>query len=128
MEIGCIISFLYIKPQLEVGRYLNEIGCIISFLYIKPQLYVTNALQHAVFLYRFLTSNQNSRVLYLLFSLLYYIVSLHQTTTTSLLAVPRCGCIISFLYIKPQLYVYIRASVGVVLYRFSTSNHNRARA
>ena len=33
-------------------------------------------------------------------------------------------CIISFLYIKPQQYVYIRASVGVVLYRFSTSNHN----
>ena len=105
MEIGCIISFLYIKPQLEVGRYLNEIGCIISFLYIKPQLYVTNAIQHAVVLYRFSTSNHNGRCLYLIFSLLYYIVSLHQTTTRGLPLISLLCCIISFLYIKPQLEV-----------------------
>ena len=146
MEIGCIISFLYIKPQLEVGRYLNEIGCIISFLYIKPQLYVTNAIQHAVVLYRFSTSNHNGRCLYLIFSLLYYIVSLHQTTTRGLPLISLLCCIISFLYIKPQLgqrrrvtrnsciisFLYTKPQPGrpstkaaaVVLYRFSTSNHN----
>ena len=168
MEIGCIISFLYIKPQLEVGRYLNEIGCIISFLYIKPQLYVTNAIQHAVVLYRFSTSNHNGRCLYLIFSLLYYIVSLHQTTTRGLPLISLLCCIISFLYIKPQLevltplppesciisflyikpqreiqfdakehgciisFLYIKPQPNsqkqrwptVVLYRFSTSNHN----
>ena len=34
---SCIISFLYIKPQLK--KVVSELqnGCIISFLYIKPQ-------------------------------------------------------------------------------------------
>ena len=36
------------------------------------------------------------------------------------------GCIISFLYIKPQLTAYDGLFAPVVLYRFSTSNHNRA--
>ena len=33
-------------------------------------------------------------------------------------------CIISFLYIKPQLPPYWLFRDAVVLYRFSTSNHN----
>ena len=143
-----------------------------------------------VVLYRFSTSNHNrerARVrhsrLYYIVSLhqtttvlsarltpgwLYYIVSLHQTTTCqsnwynnscciiSFLYIKpqRCcpylsvqvRCIISFLYIKPQLdklifrlthrciisFLYIKpqpnflpiVSFPVVLYRFSTSNHN----
>ena len=38
------------------------------------------------------------------------------------------GCIISFLYIKPQLFRVTMFPRGVVLYRFSTSNHNLAIA
>ena len=36
-------------------------------------------------------------------------------------------CIISFLYIKPQLYILEGGVRMVVLYRFSTSNHNLER-
>ena len=36
---SCIISFLYIKPQLPSAYSNNSVGCIISFLYIKPQRY-----------------------------------------------------------------------------------------
>ena len=77
-------------------------SCIISFLYIKPQL-------------------KSSPVKYFT---LYYIVSLHQTTTCSSSSRRLLRCIISFLYIKPQRSD-LRAKTGqVVLYRFSTSNHN----
>ena len=37
-DLSCIISFLYIKPQLFERHPLVSLGCIISFLYIKPQL------------------------------------------------------------------------------------------
>ena len=99
-----------------------------------------------VVLYRFSTSNHNRPTcrsnycqLYYIVSLhqtttkvtkvvkvtkLYYIVSLHQTTTRGLKAPTAIGCIISFLYIKPQLAVVLHAIIRVVLYRFSTSNHN----
>ena len=78
---------------------------------------------------------------------LYYIVSLHQTTTSRLALNAHERCIISFLYIKPQLpnhferwrfcciisFLYIKPQLSfprlelkqVVLYRFSTSNHNQ---
>ena len=78
---GCIISFLYIKPQLASFTYGWTTSCIISFLYIKPQ---RNA----------------------------------ACTSTSK------GCIISFLYIKPQHRAVEYIIKLVVLYRFSTSNHN----
>ena len=77
-----------------------------------------------VVLYRFSTSNHNSSLSWQNVISLYYIVSLHQTTT----GVPRCffpqGCIISFLYIKPQPACWNAPAALVVLYRFSTSNHN----
>ena len=57
---------------------------------------------------------------------LYYIVSLHQTTTSLFCSITLPSCIISFLYIKPQLDVSSIRSAFVVLYRFSTSNHNMA--
>ena len=146
-------------------------GCIISFLYIKPQQRRTRHEQQAVVLYRFSTSNHNlvvithgERQLYYIVSLhqtttllvssickekLYYIVSLHQTTTwseygiiypwlyyivslhqttTNCVDVRLCaGCIISFLYIKPQQH-HTQWEIGdVVLYRFSTSNHNLSK-
>ncbi len=145
---SCIISFLYIKPQLVMLNIRPTIGCIISFLYIKPQHRADIGVLHGVVLYRFSTSNHNATSglklsvrLYYIVSLhqtttvrgvsssvleLYYIVSLHQTTTVPILSLwhfvlyyivslhqtttPQClfclllCCIISFLYIKPQLF------------------------
>ena len=106
---------------------------------------VTN-LAHIV-LYRLSTSNHNRFLLLCCFSVLSYIVFLHQTTThegqcpRSLLlsyivflhqtttgdAPKGCigDCLISSFYIKPQqLFVNVFSSV-IVLYRLSTSNHNK---
>ena len=58
---------------------------------------------------------------------MYYIVSLHQTTTCHASQQNILGCIISFLYIKPQLTILFLLYNSVVLYRFSTSNHNSFR-
>ena len=121
---GCIISFLYIKPQPEIiTRELTE-SCIISFLYIKPQPFALLVSDWDVVLYRFSTSNHNPFLRTLWLSSLYYIVSLHQTTTLRIYTLPKISCIISFLYIKPQLIYVSHNLFFVVLYRFSTSNHN----
>ena len=59
MVIGCIISFLYIKPQ-PITQLEEPIkSCIISFLYIKPQQAETPTAITTVVLYRFSTSNHN---------------------------------------------------------------------
>ncbi len=145
-DLCCIISFLYIKPQLVTDSNENVLSCIISFLYIKPQpLYVliTSCVcciisflyikpQRAsvprgsldVVLYRFSTSNHNLILSPQFKIMLYYIVSLHQTTTHRRRLSLRDCCIISFLYIKPQRQFPPAACATVVLYRFSTSNHN----
>ena len=62
-------------------REYNSQDCIISFLYIKPQLPPYWLFRDAVVLYRFSTSNHNCTYIYALVLVLYYIVSLHQTTT-----------------------------------------------
>ena len=77
-----------------------------------------------VVLYRFSTSNHNPWTKRTQSVQLYYIVSLHQTTTEKQVAQQDKGCIISFLYIKPQPFMLNWKNISVVLYRFSTSNHN----
>ena len=79
-----------------------------------------------VVLYRFSTSNHNFIRLFASNDLLYYIVSLHQTTTEKEITEKIIRCIISFLYIKPQPCIIYVMHLLVVLYRFSTSNHNYA--
>ena len=101
----CIISFLYIKPQRTSYGKVADDGCIISFLYIKPQQSAITQSQLQVVLYRFSTSNHNRARGENVQLLLYYIVSLHQTTTGQ---------------------TYHSCNLLVVLYRFSTSNHNAA--
>ena len=100
--LSCIISFLYIKPQPLYVLITSCVCCIISFLYIKPQLWRYQSVLHKVVLYRFSTSNHNARHWRKSRRRLYYIVSLHQTTTGCLLGLLLSCCIISFLYIKPQ--------------------------
>ena len=102
-ENRCIISFLYIKPQPDVQILGGVECCIISFLYIKPQqnavtctylrvvCYRLSSTTHTtptltqvsnyVVLYRFSTSNHNNLRSSSSNLWLYYIVSLHQTTT-----------------------------------------------
>ena len=67
-----------------------------------------------VVLYRFSTSNHNRTGRAILGWGLYYIVSLHQTTTVMEIIAVVVGCIISFLYIKPQPRVRSNWQKGVV--------------
>ena len=78
---SCIISFLYIKPQPPPIITSRIMRCIISFLYIKPQPSGSGEIQFDVVLYRFSTSNHNQDAMKGIGIELYYIVSLHQTTT-----------------------------------------------
>ena len=55
-----------------------------------------------------------------------YTFFLHQTTTVGLGAFPLVDCLIPFFYIKPQLYLSAAFFFVIVLYLFSTSNHNWA--
>ena len=98
---------------------------VTPFFYIKPQRGDKTTIQPKVVLYRFSTSNHNHGVPNSIFFVLYYIVSLHQTTTIGFTSAAILCCIISFLYIKPQLQECHEYWRFVVLYRFSTSNHSR---
>ena len=126
----------------------NMVGCFISCFYIKPQhvgdgfivngvvLYLVSTSNHnrtvtigkliAVVLYLVSTSNHNCMVFvtftfklfYILFlhqtttsgnqvrkrAKLFYILFLHQTTTPSYFAPRPLSCFISCFYIKPQLH------------------------
>ena len=78
-----------------------------------------------VVLYRLSTSNHNCPLNYYDKVKLCYIVSLHQTTTLCQFNSLYMSCVISSLYIKPQLCIMYEIIGQVVLYRLSTSNHNR---
>ncbi len=99
----CIISFLYIKPQHMIKSTSLEKRCIISFLYIKPQPAIISFAATSSCIISFL-----------------YIKPQHAKQALKVIE----GCIISFLYIKPQHKPNYAEISRVVLYRFSTSNHN----
>ena len=101
--LRCIISFLYIKPQPSICCVLMVLSWIISFLYIKPQLKIVTWLF----------------IVCCIISFLYIKPQLYTCWTRA-----TARCIISFLYIKPQRQFPPTACATVVLYRFSTSNHN----
>ena len=117
-----IVSLHQTTTQSYQHSYI--LGCIISFLYIKPQPAGLSVHHSTVVLYRFSTSNHNPASNVLFTTGLYYIVSLHQTTTKATIPITFDSCIISFLYIKPQRGCSLYRWLQVVLYRFSTSNHN----
>ena len=121
-------------------------SCHISLFYIKPQLAAIVDFRKGVVIYRYSTSNHNCHNQCMLSPELSYIVILHQTTTSSLCpnSQSSChislfyikpqppqshekhqdGCHISLFYIKPQLSSSCLRSSPVVIYRYSTSNHN----
>ena len=125
-RLCCIKSFLHIKPQHRGVHFHAVRGCIILFLYIKPQLFNASPNGEKVVLYRFSTSNHNSNSLFTSIIRLYYIVSLHQTTTRpSPLSTSRTLYYIVSLHQTTTWGGRLRSGRKVVLYRFSTSNHNR---
>ena len=79
---------------------------------------------NAVVLYRYSTSNHNRLPFREITYRLSYIVILHQTTTTRIKLSWQFCCLISLFYIKPQLLACGDSDIYVVLYRYSTSNHN----
>ena len=82
-------------------------NCLIPLFYIKPQrvLYAPNTMIDC------------------LIPLFYIKPQLHLSSAPS-----RIDCIIPLFYIKPQLRIINTCPVGIVLYLYSTSNHNLIHA
>ena len=143
---NCLISLFYIKPQHAAETPAEAENCLISLFYIKPQRPDRVRFPLPIVLYLYSTSNHNLAVSWTPRKPLSYISILHQTTTTSWALVRGLHCLISLFYIKPQrascttlraLYClislfYIKPQrvdevpvhVEIVLYLYSTSNHN----
>ena len=122
--VCCHISLFYIKPQL-LGAVRSAVdSCHISLFYIKPQLFYVNNDSVDVVIYRYSTSNHNSVRMSIIAVMLSYIVILHQTTTRREGMCDILSCHISLFYIKPQRVPTSYAWNAVVIYRYSTSNHN----
>ena len=111
IEVSCVISFFYIKPQLRISITQWFSSCVISFFYIKPQLILINPLSMAVVLYLSSTSNHNCPRSSDMTLWLCYIFLLHQTTTSLTTLWTEACCVISFFYIKPQPIHYWEKSV-----------------
>ena len=130
LALCCIISFLYIKPQ--PSPHANNWCVVVLYRFSTSNHNITKILWHPLTLYYIVSLHQTTTrlrpmlmlwKLYYIVSLhqtttelfvcssnweLYYIVSLHQTTTVNVAKFYKYRCIISFLYIKPQLlFVYI---------------------
>ena len=85
----------------------NDLNCcVISFFYIKPQLEFHTILFKEVVLYLSSTSNHNAVSLLVNLYELCYIFLLHQTTTCRPCERTSYCCVISFFYIKPQHYPF----------------------
>ena len=100
---GCVIFLFYIKPQL-VGRFDGgRVSCVIFLFYIKPQ-----PAKH-------LPAKRGSCVIFL-----FYIKPQPDPTDNP----SAQSCVIFLFYIKPQPCCPMPTSALVVLYFYSTSNHN----
>ena len=124
---ACWLCYIFLLHQTttEAGGNFRFEGCVISFFYIKPQLLEMVEATVAVVLYLSSTSNHNCTTEDNITYRLCYIFLLHQTTTVRGGANRGKSCVISFFYIKPQLFTSSRTLILVVLYLSSTSNHNR---
>ena len=115
--------------MVEGQRIRNRISrkiscCLISLFYIKPQLPDYNPATMEVVLYPYSTSNHNTLARLVCLLKLSYILILHQTTTATIEDLKSSSCFISLFYIKPQHNSYTLVPISVVLYPYSTSNHN----
>ena len=141
IEMRCILSKFYIKPQRAARGCAEGHRCILSKFYIKPQLVRFRIVVRFVVSYRNSTSNHNFPPFHFSFISLYLIEILHQTTTpggpghqnvslylieilhqtttsSSYHRLLQC-CILSKFYIKPQHAPNTRQRpVGCILSKF----------
>ncbi len=120
----CSLFLFYIKPQLNISSLKAINSCSLFLFYIKPQHNEMKPFLPAVVLYSFSTSNHNKISRRFLLLKLFFIPFLHQTTTRKLCAHVEARCSLFLFYIKPQLRYLMVYAHRVVLYSFSTSNHN----
>ena len=103
-------------------------SCILSKFYIKPQPCVSTDRRKTVVSYRNSTSNHNQKAVYLKIYVLYLIEILHQTTTFAVHLQTFVELyLIEILHQTTTTGMRRLKRSGVVSYRNSTSNHNRAR-
>ena len=81
--LGCISYYSYIKPQPAYNRNVKQSSCISYYSYIKPQPLGKNDFVELVVYRTIPTSNHNSVRFILLMNVLYIVLFLHQTTTTT---------------------------------------------
>ena len=104
------------------------IRCILLKFYIKPQLHRRRCRSRGVVSYWNSTSNHNGARILVLFSQLYLIEILHQTTTPTFSVTAKKSCILLKFYIKPQLFhKYRNTGVGCILLKFYIKPQPRRR-
>ena len=120
----CVIFLFYIKPQRI--RKARDFGRVVLYPYSisnrncgawrwgSPKLYYIPILHQTTTMLIGIN----------LVDLLCYISILHQTTTLKWYLPPPRSCVIFLFHIKPQLSLVDRCPYLVVLYFYSTSNHN----
>ncbi len=124
LQLRCILSSIYIKPQQNICGFNNCACCILSSIYIKPQPVRVGTDPISVVSYQASTSNHNYFLVLVIVKVLYLIKHLHQTTTASDPLTQTLCCILSSIYIKPQPFTNLYIGIMVVSYQASTSNHN----
>ena len=118
-----IVLFLH-QTTTGIGAVSPFRCCISYYSYIKPQLY-TNIIFLFSVVYRTIpTSNHNWKGGGFLYSQLYIVLFLHQTTTHPETFPKEYCCISYYSYIKPQLRVVGIKWKSVVYRTIPTSNHN----
>ena len=125
MQIGCLWSYSYIKPQLSCCPKSPKWGCLWSYSYIKPQLRPATDMVSRCCLWSYSyikpqpTSSTPPQHLRCLWS---YSYIKPQPVKSELWR--STSCLWSYSYIKPQLG-YFRPVVSFVVYGpIPTSNHN----
>ena len=125
---------------------LDRCKSIVPLFYIKPQPAAWCPSSNRIVLYLYSTSNHNLNQLFSTSKELFYTFILHQTTTYCTFSLSNFNCFIPLFYIKPQPncvtfdwesdcfipLFYIKPqpallgdkSGSIVLYLYSTSNHN----
>ena len=122
--LNCLIPFFYIKPQLSSCPFRKPVIVLYLFSTSNHNCVLCGLPWRWIVLYLFSTSNHNQWQRLCGRSILSYTFFLHQTTTQRGLSSSSHYCLIPFFYIKPQLCVYRKGMATIVLYLFSTSNHN----
>ena len=147
-KTALLLSYTFILHQTTTAAlvFLKHEDCLIPLFYIKPQPQSVHPYTLPIVLYLYSTSNHNCArrlstrrqiVLYLystsnhningaceFLAQLSYTFILHQTTTSMLKNSGRLNCLIPLFYIKPQRPGFSCSSESIVLYLYSTSNHN----